>query len=93
MSAPVPSDPAMLRIIASYLRSLERRCSRTLMCADTLDRVADSVEIAQGHHDAIRRELDALAVTAGGEARVQEIAQAVLRGLPAWLTTPHGGRS
>ena len=89
----MPSDPAMLRIIASYLRSLERRCSRTLMCADTLDRVADSVEIAQCQHDALRRELDALAVESGGDARVQEVAQAVLTGLPAWLTTPHGGRS
>ena len=93
MSAPVPSDPALLRIIASYLRSLERRCSRTLMCADTLDRVADSVEIAQGHHDASRRELDALAVEDGGDARVEEFVQEMLRGLPAWLTTPHGGRS
>ena len=89
----MPSDPAMLRIIANYLRSLERRCSRTLMCADTLDRVADSVEIAQGHHDASRRELDALAGAPGRTSHVEAVAQAVLRGLPAWLTTPHGGRS
>jgi len=47
MSTPIIPDADRIRVIANYLRGTASRNSRTLLCADVLDDVANCVEAAQ----------------------------------------------
>ena len=98
MSTPDVSEATMIRVIAQYVRKLEKtystdlKCktySTDLKCSDTLDGVADRVEANERLLAATQRALNALSVEVGRPVPVVTPVMSALDRLPKWLTTRH----